>query len=304
MVRSCRPGQLLVGATVLSMVSFIPVGVAHAAPGGNSAGPATKSCDPLVEFDRERFGNATTIDNTFLPMTPGTRLTYEGRVAGSGPHQIVFTVTNLVKEVDGVTNRVIYDVDRSDGEVTEAELAFFSQDDEGNVWNLGEYPEEYDAGKFSGAPNVWISGLEKATGGIHMRAHPEDHVNGKEYLQGRAPEIDFLDCARIADKNGTADVPAGTFTDVLTTYERSPLESTTAIQTKEHAPGVGIVRIDVLNDPEAEVVDLVSIEHLHGKDLREIDDAALDLDKHGHEVSAVYRETPGLQRDRHGHADG
>ena len=47
-----------------------------------------------------------------------------------------------------------------------------------------------------------------------------------------------------------------------------------------------------MNDPEAEVVDLVSIEHLHGKDLREIDDAALDLDKHGHEVSAVYRETP------------
>ena len=89
-------------------------------------------------------------------MTPGTRLTYEGRV-GLGTAQIVFTVTRLVKEVDGVTNRVIYDVDRSDGEVTEAELAFFSQDDEGNVWNLGEYrrsttPESSAGRRTCGSP--------------------------------------------------------------------------------------------------------------------------------------------------------
>ncbi len=301
MVRRFRPGRLLVGATALSLASFIPVGVAQAAPGtGDSGGQAAKSCAPLVELDSDNFGDPTTIDNEFLPMPPGTRLTYAGHVTGNGggtaAHQVVFTVTGLVKDVDGVTNRVIYDVDKDGGEVAEAELAFFSQDDAGNVWNLGEYPEEYEGGKFSGAPSVWISGLEHAIGGVHMRAHPEDHVNGREYLQGRAPKIDFLDCARVADKNGSADVPAGNFTDVLTTYERSPLESTTAIQTKEHAPGVGIVRINALNDPEAEVLELVSIEHLHGKALRDVNDAASALDKHGRRVSDVYRKTADLHK--------
>ena len=295
MVRRFRPGRLLVGATVLSLASFIPVGVAQAAPGTG------KSCDPLVELDSDNFGDPTTIDNEYLPMPPGTRLTYQGHVAGGGggtaPHQVVFTVTGLVKNVDGVTNRVIYDVDKDGAEVAEAELAFFSQDDAGNVWNLGEYPEEYEGGKFSGAPSVWISGLQNAVGGVHMRANPESHVNDREYLQGRAPKIDFLDCARIAKKNGVAPVPAGRFTDVLTTYERSPLESTTAIQTKEHAPGVGIVRIDALNDPEAEVLELVSIEHLHGKALRDVNDAALALDKHGRRVSDVYRKTADLHND-------
>jgi hypothetical protein len=299
------------------MASVIPVGVAQAAPGpsgGGSADPTSTSCAPAVEFNSKDFGHPTKIDNAFLPLKPGTRLTYEGHVRGGGStrsHQVAFTVTDLVKDVDGVTNRVMYDVDSSDGEVTEAELAFFSQDDAGNVWNLGEYPEEYQAGKFSGAPNVWISGLEDAVGGIHMLADPEKHVNGTEYLQGRAPRIDFLDCARIVDKNGTADVPAGHFTDVLTTHERSPLASTTAVQAKEHAPGVGIVRIGALNDPEAEVLELASIEHLHGKDLRAVDEAALALDEHGHKVSDVYSKTPRLQRgggDGHhagnGHHDG
>jgi hypothetical protein len=304
MVRRSRPGRLLAGATVLSLTSFLPAGAAQAAPGAAGRGsgdPTSKTCDPLIAFRSGNFAHSTTIDNTFLPMPPGTRLTYQGHVTSGGggtqKHEVVFTVTDLVKDVAGVQNRVIYDVDQSDGVVTEAELAFFAQDDAGNVWNLGEYPEEYDNGKFSGAPSVWITGLQGATGGLHMLAHAEHRLGTPEYLQGIAPAIDFLDCARIAEKNGTVAVPAGHFTDVLTTHERSPLESTTAIQTKEHAPGVGIVRIGALNDPEAEVLDLVSVEHLQGSDLRTVDHAAFALDRHGHKVSDVYSRTPRLHRD-------
>jgi hypothetical protein len=311
MVRRSRPGRLLAGAAVLSLAPLLPVGAAQAAPGvaGPASGdPTSKNCDPLIAFRSGNFEHSTTIDNTFLPMVPGTRLTYEGHVTtggggGTQKHEVVFTVTDLVKDVAGVENRVIYDVDKSDGVVTEAELAFFAQDDAGNVWNLGEYPEEYDNGKFSGAPSVWITGLQGATGGLHMLANAEHRLGTREYRQGIAPAIDFLDCARIAEKNGTVDVPAGHFTDVLTTHERSPLESTTAIQTKEHAPGVGIVRIGALNDPEAEVLDLVSVEHLQGGDLRTVDHAAFALDRHGHKVSDVYSRTPPVQRDD-GHGSG
>jgi hypothetical protein len=296
-----HPGRLLVG-TVFGLVSLAPVGVAQAAP-GDSAAPqrsASDTCKPFVEFRSERFDHPTQIDNEYLPMVPGMRLTYRGTVQQGGGmmrHEVVFTVTDLVKDVDGVRTRVIHDVDQNDGQVAEAELSFFAQDDKGIVWNLGEYPEEFQGGKFTGAPNVWISGLEGAIAGIHMLEEPENHVGGPEYLQGRSPNINFLDCARVAAKNGTVDVPAGHFTDVLTTFERSPLESTTAIQTKEHAPGVGIVRIGAKNDPQAETLELISVEDLSDKELKQVDEAAFALDAHGHQVSDVYARTPKIRHD-------
>ena len=62
---------------------------------------------------------------------------------------MTFTVTSLTKLVDGVRTRVVWDVDEADDRVTEAELAVFAKDRAGNIWNLGEYPEEYPGGVFT-----------------------------------------------------------------------------------------------------------------------------------------------------------
>ena len=75
-------------------------------------------------------------------MRPGTQLILEGAVDGV-PHRVVFTVTDLMKNIDGVNALVIWDTDESEGELVESELSFFAQDDDENVWNLGEYPEEF-----------------------------------------------------------------------------------------------------------------------------------------------------------------
>ena len=163
------------------------------------------------------------------------------------------------------------------------------------MWNTGEYPEEYENGRFAGAPSTWISGQAHATAGIHMLAHPIAAWNrGREYLQGHAPAIDFLDCAAVHSFGGTATVPAGAFTHILTTFERSPLESRTAIQTKEHAPGVGIVRIGTLHDPEGEHLALTRVVTLSDAQLERIDDQVRDMDRRGYRVSAAYRATGRL----------
>jgi hypothetical protein len=224
-------------------------------------------------------------------LVPGTQLVYEGRTA-EGRHQVVFSVTDLVKEVDGVTTRVIYDVDLEKGVVVEAELAFFAQDDAGNVWSLGEYPEEFEDGEFIGAPDVWLAGKRNAQPGIHMPADPE-RVLGVEYLQGRVPGIEFLDCATIVDLDGQLTVPAGHFTDVLTAHETSPLESTTAIQTKEHAPNVGIVRIGAIDDPEGETLELTQHVQLAPQQRDQLNQEALARDAHGREdsISPLYRSS-------------
>ena len=62
---------------------------------------------------------------------------------------MIFTVTDLTKEINGVRTVVLWDRDINAGKLLEGELALWAQDDDGNVWLLGEYPEEYDEnGKF------------------------------------------------------------------------------------------------------------------------------------------------------------
>ena len=77
-----------------------------------------------------------------------------------------------------------WDRDFLEGKLQEQELAFFAQDDQGNVWNFGEYPEEYENGKFTGAPSTWIRGVDGAYGGIHMLSQPRA---GHEVPGGAGP---------------------------------------------------------------------------------------------------------------------
>lgn len=296
MSRPHRTRHLVVGASALMALSVVPAAAAHASGSSGGSGGSSSTCSLPFPLRASNFSSGTRIDNTWFPMVPGTRFTYSGTtVDDTGkrvPHQVITTITDLYKVVDGIRSRVIYDVDRNSSGVTEAELAFFAQDDAGDVWNVGEYPEEYDNGKFTGAPSTWISGQAGATGGLHMLANPTNRALWEhEYLQGRSPTIDFLDCAEIEGVGSTAAVPAGRFTGVLETYERSPLDSTSAIQTKEYAPGVGIVRIGAIHDPQGEQLQLTSITHLSPAKLAAVDAAVRAQDHRGYKVSKVYRAT-------------
>jgi hypothetical protein len=256
-------------------------------------------CPRLVDYETAAFTQSTTIDNQFLPLVPGTQMVLEGRASRTGeplPHRVTFTVTDLVKVIDGVRTRVMWDVDEQDGALAEAELAFFAQDDGGNVWNLGEYPEEYEDGYFIGAPSTWIHGVGDAEGGIHMLDLPSV---GDYYLQGSVPSIQFLDCARVFAEHQEVCVPTPTdcYADVLVTHETSPPDP--AIQTKAHAPGVGIVEVGAIDDPEGETLVLVERNVLDDAGLDAAREAALTLDVRAYQTAtAVYGGTPPLGQPR------
>jgi hypothetical protein len=309
MSRDAHRRHLIAGASTALFLSLAPIGVARAAadevaPSSGVAGDQTAAgagapCTLPFPLHTMTFSAGPRIDNRFLPMPVGTVKVYRGTTLDDEgnrvPHEVVTVVTNLVKQVDGVPSRVILDVDRTAGVVAEAELAFFAQDDRGAVWNLGEYPEEYEDGSIAGAPSTWISGQQGASGGLHMLGYPAFPQNRHlEYLQGRAPRIDFLDCAEVERVGGVVQVPAGRFTDVLTTFERSPLESRTAIQTKEHAPGVGIVRIGAVNDPEGETLVLSRMARLTPAQLAEADEQVRTMDRRAYRTKDVYRSTGPL----------
>ena len=99
--------------------------------------PTTDYADQLEEWNPGNFDDPTNIDNQWLPMKPGTRWTYEGSTEKSGltiPHRIVFTVTDLTKVINGVRTVVAHAVDISNGQPIEREIAFYAQDNDGNVW--------------------------------------------------------------------------------------------------------------------------------------------------------------------------
>lgn len=278
-----RLGLLVV--TVL-LVVFASAGTTQAL--GQASDPVEEAgCARAVDYGTAEFDDDShLVTHPFLPLRRGTQRVFEGRSTATGetlPHRVTFTVTGLTKMIDGVRTVVVWDVDESDGQVTEAELAFFAQDTEGNVWNLGEYPEEYPDGVFGGAPNTWFAGVGEAEPGVHMLNMVDVFLPGQpEYLQGWVPEIEFLDCAKIVETGSTE----------LVTHERSPLDPAGGVQVKHHKLLVGIDEISALDDPEGETLVLVGgLKTLTSTQLVQANVEAHKLDQRGLLCSDVYAQT-------------
>ncbi|NQV94951.1 MAG: hypothetical protein HQ482_07450 [Sphingomonadales bacterium] len=261
-------------------------------------GPA-QAASKFEIFDPAKFDRSTTIDNKWLPMKPGTRWIYEGTtVEDDGkvvPHRIEITVTDLIKVISGVRTLASYDLDFTDGELAEAELAFYAQDNDGNVWRFGEYPEEYEDEKMAKAP-AWIDGFEGARAGIMMQAAPR--LGTPSYAQGWGPAVNWTDRGRVYQMGQKTTVAAGRFEDVLAIAESSQSEID-ALQLKYYAPGIGNVRVGWTGKGEKtkETLELVRIEHLNADEMAKVRAKALKLEQSAYKNSKnVYARTPPLSR--------
>jgi hypothetical protein len=263
--------------------------------GGKPAPPPVVS---INDFDRDNFTDPTRIDNKWLPFKPGTVLTDQGS-AYDGKTKVaesqVLTVTDLTKVINGVRTVVVWTSYYNDGKFAEDELAFYAQDDNGNVWYFGEYPEEFDEGKFTGAPDTWIAGLKEAKPGVFMRAAPA--VGQPAYLQGLAPAIEFSDRASVHQTGQKTCVPVGCYNNVLVTKESNPDEPG-RFQLKYYAPGVGEVRVGYggAKETEKEVLTLTRVQHLTGPALVKARQDALKLEERAYKVSKVYAQTPPAEQ--------
>jgi hypothetical protein len=259
----------------------------------------TQEAEPLTgsaqDFERAQFDDPTHIDNRWLPLAPGTQYVLEGSAIvdeeGRQPRRVVTTVTDLTKVIDGVRTLVIWERDFTSGKLSEPELAFFAQDNAGNVWLVGEYPEEYEDGKFDKAP-AWISGQKGARAGVSMPAVPRQGV--PDYAQGFAPPpVDFDDRARAYKTDQQTCTPVDCYENVLVTEEFNPSEPG-AFQLKYYAPGVGNVRVGWRGEKEEEkeTLELVELNHLSPETLAKVRREAMEMDRRAYKRSEAYRETP------------
>ncbi len=252
------------------------------------------SVKAFEDLDPKNFDRSTVIDNPWMPLKPGARFSYKGTtIEDDGtpvPHQVVITITDLTKVISGIRTVVSWDLDYSDGKLVEAEVAFFAKDNDGTVWRIGEYPEEYEDGKFVTAP-AWLHGIEGAVAGIEMRAKPEPGT--PSYSQGWAPAVNFTDRGQVDQLGQKTCVPVKCYEDVLVIAEVSGAEKD-AQQLKHFARGVGNISVTWRGKGEKtkETLDLVKVEQLGPAALAEVRAAALKLEKSAYKVSKnVYGQT-------------
>jgi hypothetical protein len=250
------------------------------------------------DYDPSNFDSSTRIDNEWFPLLPGTEYTWKGHATEDGRRinrTVVFTVTDLTKVIDGVRTVVAWDRDYNEGVKQEIEIAFFAQDNQGNVWHFGQYPEEYQGRRIVKTP-AWIAGVHDARPGISMKADPR--LGTPSYAQGWGPEVNWTDRARTYAVDRKTCVPFDCYDDVLVIDEFNRDEPG-AHQLKYYAPGVGGVRVGWRGskEEEKEVLVLTDLEQLTADELAHVRAEVLAQEKRAYRLSKeVYGKTQPIER--------
>ncbi len=249
------------------------------------------------DFPREAASDPTAIDNPYLPMRPGTYWRWDGVTVEDGeeiPHTVLTMITDMTKEIDGIPTVVGYDEDWADGELVEAEIFFALQDDDGNVWRFGEYPEEYENGEVVATP-AWIAGAEDARAGIMMPAHPMR--DEESYAQGWGPAVGWADRGWVIIDGDRDCVAAGCHEDVIVVEEWDIAEPL-ARQLKFHAPRVGVIRVDWSGsaDQSQESLELIEFRRLTDDEMAELRAKAIALEERAHQrLPDLFADSPLMQ---------
>src|SRR2546430_14187079 len=192
------------------------------------------------------------IDNPYLPLTPGTTLTYKGKLDGESARDVV-TVTNRTKVILGVTTTVVHDQVFVKKELVEDTEDWFAQDTAGNVWYLGEDTKELEDGQVVSTEGSWEAGIDNARAGIFMPAQP---MVGQAFKQEHPTNV-AEDGAKIVDLNASVRTPFVSSNEALKTEEFSLLEPD-VLDNKYYVRNVGLVREQTVQGG-ADFLELVSV---------------------------------------------
>jgi hypothetical protein len=237
-----------VHAAVAAAMLAGAIGVSVAAAGSSLSATSSPAYEPVL--DPAHF--VAVIDNPYYPLPVGRTLIYRGVKDGTTQIDRVH-VTSRTKVIEGITATVITDVAKHRGRLLEKTTDWYAQDDQGNVWYLGENTKAYEPDGTVDTSGSWQAGVNDAEPGIIMEADPRvPDAYRQEYLKGEAE-----DTAWIVDRGGSITVPYGTVHQVLTSLEFARIEPD-VIDQKIYAPGIGIVRETALTG-EAEVARLVRV---------------------------------------------
>lgn len=240
--------------------------------------PAAKRSFSETPFRAVDFVDPTLSANRWFPLEPGMQWVREGTTLIGNravPHEVVTTVTDVIRTIDGVDTVLVYDRSVGAGQVVQQSLDYFAQDKRGNVWTMGGATEQYEAGRYVAVDEAWLAGTDGAKAGILMPTAPT--AKTPAWTIARPPGEDG-DAAEFLRMQKRECVPFRCFDNVLVIREgkRSALDN----EFKYYADGVGQIRNEPRGSSRHEDIErLVNVTKLSPEGLTEMSNEALRIDR-------------------------
>jgi hypothetical protein len=232
-----------------------------------------------VPFDAANFVDPTLSTNRWHPTKPGTKWVRTGTTeVGSRtvPHQVVTTMTDVIREIDGVKTIAMLDQETDAGQISQVSIDYFGLDKEHNVWLLGGYTEAYQGGQFTNTTLPWLGKESGGEPGILMPANPVKttprwFIDKNSLEEGSAAEV--------VDTGQSQCVEFACYKNVLVIRE-GKVEGIDN-EFKYYASGVGLI----LNTPRREsshkdTEALANLSQLTPRGLSEASNEVLRLEAH------------------------
>lgn len=225
--------------------------------------------------------------NKWLPLKPGTQWVREGTTLigkRAVPHKVVSTVTDVMREINGVKTLLILDEEQGAGQTVDKSVDYLAVDKEGSVWLMGGVTEEYQGGKSTGIDEAWLAGKKGSESGLMVPANPTKDTKPWTIAQPPGEKGELAGFLKTVAKEC---VPFDCFKDVLVIEEG--IKSKKEIEYKYYAEGVGQIRNEPKSSHDEDVEKLINVTKLSASGLAEQSKEALRLDTEAaKEESSVY----------------
>ncbi len=267
-------------------------------PGGTSTpvGSEPQNLGTKVASDSANFVDPRMNTNPFHPLKPGTQWVYGGTTeVGSRtvPHGIVVTITDVVRDIDGVRTVAMLGESTDSGEVSQVGMDYMALDKDGNVWILGGYTEEFEGGKYTNTETAWLGTAQGQAIGI-LSPHIVD-ISTPRWFIGAAPQ----EAGAVGEpvRVGVREcVKFGCFDNVRVVQEGEV--NAPDNEHKYYAPGVGVIRnVPLSSSLHKDRFELLNFLELSSEGLAESSQSVLDLEAHARKTAAeVYGTAPPATR--------
>lgn len=254
-------------------------------------------CGTQFAFDPANFVDPMLDTNPYHPLKPGLQWVRGGSTQVGGrevPHEVITTMTDVIRVIDGVPAIAMLDEQTDSGEVSQVGMDYFALDRDGNVWILGGYTEEYEGGEYTNTEDAWLGNSEDKQVGVLAPAEV-------------TPETSSWCIGAVADEKASVGVPVevgvevcvafGCYDDVRVVQEGEV--GAPDNENKSYAPGVGVIKNEPLDSSlHQDRFELLNFVELSPAGLAEASDMVLELEAHARDGAApdVYGDAPAASR--------
>lgn len=263
-----------------------------------AAGQSWAESDPEPPvFDPANFVDPTLSTNPYHPTRPGIQWVRVGTTeigARDLPFTVMSTITDVIREIDGVKTVAMVDQSIDAGELAQVGIDYLALDKDGNVWLLGGFTEDYESGAFSNIEDAWLGGSEGGRPGILVPI--EATMETPMWLIGSPDPEEEPSVGKVVEMGVTTTVAFGTFENVRAVQEGEIGAPDNEV--KYYAPEVGVV----LNLPKdaslhKDFFELANMIQLSPEGLDEISNIVLEIEARAREEEPeVFAVAPASYR--------